>query len=102
MSRTKREALIEAQSYGMLSGVINTPEDLVNDPVFRGRGVFEEIEHPVAGAFEYPGRPLVMGETPRQQPRRAPMLGEHNAEVLTELLGLTADDLPLLKGVGAI
>ena len=73
--------LIEAQSHGLLSGVINTPEDILTDPVFRERGVWEEIEHPVAGTFEYPGRPLVMGETPRATPRRAPLLGEHTAEV---------------------
>ena len=102
MARTKRDALIEAQSYGLLSGVINTPEDILTDPVFRERGVWEAIEHPVAGTFEYPGRPLVMGETPRAHPRRAPLLGEHTAEVLTDLLGVEAADLPLLKGVGAI
>jgi formyl-CoA transferase/CoA:oxalate CoA-transferase len=102
MARTKREALIEAQSHGLLSGVINTPADLLDDPTFRARGVWEEIDHPVAGRFEYPGRPLIMYETPRQHPERAPLLGEHTVEVLTELLELSAEELPLLKGVGAI
>ena len=54
MARTKREALVEAQSHGLLSGVINTPGDVLTDPVFRGRGVWEEIEHPVAGTSSTP------------------------------------------------
>ena len=102
MARTKREALVEAQGLGLLSGVINTPADLLADPAFRERGAWEEIDHPVAGRFEYPGRPLLMAETPRARARRAPLLGEHTAEVLTGLLGVDAGDLPLLRGAGAI
>lgn len=102
MARTRQEALAEAQSNGILSGAVNTPEDLVTDQSYRERGMWDEIKHPVAGTFDYPGRPLIMSETPRAEPRRAPLLGEHNAQVLTELLDVPAAELPLLRGVGAI
>lgn len=97
----KREAVAEAQRRGLLAGVVNTPEDLVSDPHYRERGVWEAIEHPVAGTFEYPGRPFIMSETPRPFARRAPMLGEHNAEVLGEL-GVAASELPQLYADGVI
>ena len=85
MARTKLQALQEAQRHGLLSGVINTPADVLADAHFRDRGVWEEIDHPVAGSFEYPGRPLLMSETPRKHACRAPLLGEHSSEVLAEL-----------------
>ena len=102
ITKTKREALAEAQSFGLLSGAVNTPADLVSDPHYRDRGVWEAVEHPVAGTFDYPGRMLVMSETPKEPSRPAPQLGEHNLEVLTELLDIPADQLPVLRGTGAI
>ncbi len=101
MQHGKREAVAEAQRRGLLAGVVNTPEDLVSDPHYRARGVWETIEHPLAGTFEYPGRPFIMSETPRPPARRAPMLGEHNAEVLGEL-GVDASDFPQLYADGVI
>jgi len=101
MQRTKREAVAEAQRYGLLAGIVNTPDDLVTDEHYRERGVWELIEHPVAGAFEYPGRPLLLSETPRLPARRAPLLGEHTHEVLAAL-GVAETDRPALRAVGAI
>jgi CoA:oxalate CoA-transferase len=95
----KREVVAEAQSRGLLAGVINTPEDLVSDPHYRERGVWESIAHPVAGEFEYPGRPFIMSDTPRQPAQRAPLLGEHTGEVLAEL-GVT--DLDALRASGVV
>ena len=99
---SKHEIVAEAQKRRLLSGTINTTEDLIKDAHYRERGVWEEIEHPEAGSFEYPGRPFVMSETPRAYARRAPLLGEHNVEVLTELLGVPAGELPQLRALGVI
>jgi len=96
LSRGKREIVAEAQTYGLLAGVVNTPEDLVTDPHYRERGGWDLIEHPVAGAFEYPGRPFIMSDTPRATPTRAPLLGEHNNAVLAEL-GLEPDEIATLR-----
>lgn len=101
MQRTKREAVAEAQEYGILSGMVNTPGDLVTDPHYRERGVWEEIAHPVAGTFEYPGRPLILSETPRRPARHAPLLGEHNAEILAEL-DVPAERQARLRAQGAL
>ncbi len=101
MQRTKRDAVAEAQSYGLLAGIINTTDDLITDPHYRDRGVWETVEHPVAGTFEYPGRTLLLSDTPRPPAHRAPLFGEHTAEVLAEL-GVPRERLVTLRGVGAI
>jgi crotonobetainyl-CoA:carnitine CoA-transferase CaiB-like acyl-CoA transferase len=102
MAKTAREAVTEAQSFGLYAGVVNTPEKLVTDPHYRERGVWERIDHPAIGEAEYPGRPFILSETPRPPARRAPLLGEHTAEVLTELLEVPRERLPRLRALGAI
>jgi crotonobetainyl-CoA:carnitine CoA-transferase CaiB-like acyl-CoA transferase len=63
---------------------LNTAEDLLNDPVFRDRGFWVEVEHAVMGKVTMPGRPFIMSETPWELRRPAPLLGEHTEEVLRE------------------
>ena len=43
-----------------------------------------------------------MAETPIRRPRRAPMLGEHNAEIYEALLGLSSGDVDSLRASGVI
>jgi len=82
---TMREALAIAQENRVLGGAVYTVADALADPNFRAQGAFERIEHPEAGALDYPARPFIMSETPRPVARRAPLLDEHRAEVLAEL-----------------
>ena len=90
LERSRAEAWAAAQEHRVLSGPINTMADLDADPSFNGRGVFAEGEHPAAGALRYPGRPFLMGASPWRLRHTAPLLGEHSAEVLSEL-GYDAD-----------
>ena len=100
MRSTKMEVIARAQELGMLCGAIMTTEDLVNDPHYRGRGAWDTIDHPFTGPVEYPGRPFIMSASPRPQPRRAPLLGEHNVEVYVEQLGLDRNELAALRAQG--
>ena len=101
MERTMRQVVALAQQHHILSAPIYTTEDLLRDPHFQERGVWEEIDHPYTGPAVYPGRPFIMGATPRPPARRAPLLGEHTAEVLGEL-GYRREDLALLREHGVI
>jgi formyl-CoA transferase len=100
IQRDKRTAVAETQELGLLGGAILTTEDLITDDHYRGRGMWDTVEHPKAGTFEYPGRPFILSETPREAARRAPLLGEHNAEAYGAL-GLTGD-LDRLRTAGVI
>ena len=102
MQHTKLEIVAAAQSRGILAGAINTPADLVADPHYRSRGVWEEVDHPEVGSAEYPGRPFRMSATPRPPARPAPRLGEHNYDVLIAQCGVDRGDLPALRAAGVI
>jgi crotonobetainyl-CoA:carnitine CoA-transferase CaiB-like acyl-CoA transferase len=81
MRTPKVEAIARAQELGILGGAVLTPEDLLKDAHYRGRGAWDTIDHPETGPIEYPGRPMILSASPRPEPRRAPLLGEHNADL---------------------
>jgi crotonobetainyl-CoA:carnitine CoA-transferase CaiB-like acyl-CoA transferase len=101
MQRTKAEAWAIAQESRVLSAPLNTMAELAGDPEFNRRGAFAEIEHPVAGTLKYPARPFVMNESPWSIRRPAPLLGEHNGEVLSRL-GYNRGDVVRLRQQGVI
>jgi crotonobetainyl-CoA:carnitine CoA-transferase CaiB-like acyl-CoA transferase len=89
----KQEAVAKAQAAGLLAGAVNTVADVMRDPHFQARQVWETIEHPCTGPLQYPGRPFVLGNSPWRLPQRAPLLDEHAAEVDTAW-----SDLPPRQG----
>ena len=101
LERTKTEAWHAAQEAGVLSAPLNTMEDLANDQHFNERGAFAQIDHPAAGRLKYPGRPFIMSETPWEVRRPAPLLGQHNREILQEL-GYSPEDPVRLRAQGVI
>jgi crotonobetainyl-CoA:carnitine CoA-transferase CaiB-like acyl-CoA transferase len=71
-------------------------------PPFQSRHFFEEVKHPVIGNSRYSTLPIRFGRGPeRWHTRHAPLLGEHNRELLGEL-GLTDDDITTLEAEGII
>ena len=67
------------------------------------RGFFETVEHPIIGAtigYAYPAH-LTAGPAVRNR-SHAPLLGEHNTEVLREVLGLSVEEIAELEEVGVI
>ena len=58
---------------------------------------------PVVGEHRFPGWPMrLSGSTQSWYRSPAPLLGQHNDEVLTQLLGLGTDDLAELRKAGVI
>ena len=101
MQHTMREALAIAQSHRILGGSVHTIEDVLRDETFRERGLWEVIDHPATGPTEYPGRPFIMSDSPRPPARRAPLLGEHTIEVLTDL-GYSQTEVAYMRSAGSI
>lgn len=92
-----------AQDLGFQWGVIYSPEEALEDPHFRERGMAVEVEHPeLEASFNYPGAPYKFGASPWRIMRRAPLLGEDNNAVYIEELGLTSEDLAALAEAGVV
>jgi 2-methylfumaryl-CoA isomerase len=64
--------------------------------------MFADVEHPGVGRYLMPGSPLDFDAVPRLAVRRAPLLGEHTDEVLTEVLGMSERELGKLHDRGVV
>lgn len=80
------EAFIGFQQRGIACGVVWSPDEVMTDPHFVERGFPITVHHEQIGRdVDYPGAPIRFAASPMTVRRRAPMLGEHTAEVLSEL-----------------
>ena len=74
-----------SEQFRMLFGIVQTPEDLANCPQLAARDYYQEIDHPVIGKIRVPFRLFNLSTGGATCRRPAPLLGQHNAEVLAEL-----------------
>jgi crotonobetainyl-CoA:carnitine CoA-transferase CaiB-like acyl-CoA transferase len=88
------------QSAGVAAGPVQSCADLHRDPGLAARNAFAWVEHPEMGRTPYETWAFRMGGD--TAPRRAPLLGEHTEEVLTEVLGMTAEDIARLAAAGVL
>lgn len=98
--RNMEEIFHRAQEWRLPFAMVMGVDQLPDDPQFRAREFFVEVDHPVAGRLTYPGTPFKMSESPWKA-GRAPLLGEHNQEIYCNLLGYTKQDLVQLREIGA-
>ena len=101
--RDKLELFHAAHRHrGLIYGVVQSPEDVLNSPQYRARDYFAEISHPSTGPVIYPGPPLTMSRTPWRVRSPAPTLGQHNREILCEGLGYSSRELEPPRASGVI
>jgi crotonobetainyl-CoA:carnitine CoA-transferase CaiB-like acyl-CoA transferase len=75
--------------------------DLFASPQLKDRRFFQETEHPVAGTLTYPGPQFRTSEV-EWLAGRAPLLGEHNADVYCDEMGMSREDLLRLRAAGVL
>ena len=64
--------------------VVNTLDDLIDDPHLVESGFWQEAEHPTEGRVRMSSPPMNFGRTPASIRAMAPRLGEHSQEILRE------------------
>ncbi len=101
MSRTKAELFEIARANNLLIAPIATIEELRENPQFTARQYWQAVPHPSGINLTYPGPFARFSRTPITFRRRAPMVGEHNHEVLGEL-GLNSGEIAALERKGII
>ena len=88
------------ENLGVPCGPIHTVDQVYQDPQVRARDMTFEMQHPTAGPIPLVASPIRMSETPVAYRHAPPMLGQHTREVLSEVLGMTEDNLNDLKQQG--
>ena len=87
------EAMALLQAAGVAAGAVMRGPELLADPHLEARGGFLVQDRPGLGEKHYPNQPYRFLNAPTPPNIRAPLLGEHLSEILTERAGLSDDDI---------
>jgi len=86
-----------AEGGDFIVGIVNSVDQLPDDPQVRANGYVTNFQHPAFGPTRVVGVPVRLSETPGHIRLPAPEFGQHTEEVLTELLGYSWDDVARFK-----
>jgi crotonobetainyl-CoA:carnitine CoA-transferase CaiB-like acyl-CoA transferase len=100
-ARTAEEWVDELLAKGIPAGPIYNYEQALGSDHAAYRGTVMEIDHPVEGRIRSIGFPVKLSETKQTVRRHPPLLGEHTAEVLSEL-GFDSAAVERLRKDGAL
>ena len=96
------QAMHILQAHGVPAGPVLTAAEVIADPHLEARAFWDTVDHPEAGTYRQVSTPWKLSKHPRSGTRPAPGLGEHNHDVLGELLGLSAREIATLEAQGII
>jgi crotonobetainyl-CoA:carnitine CoA-transferase CaiB-like acyl-CoA transferase len=102
LTHTKNEILTQALARNISLCPLSSMSDLLEDEHLRARNFWTEIEHAELGvSLTYPREFVKSSEESFTTRFRAPLTGEHNREIYSEI-GLSGEHLVVLKEAGII
>ncbi|MFH1485568.1 MAG: CoA transferase, partial [Chloroflexota bacterium] len=87
--RSKFDAMATLQKVGVAAVPTYNGKDLFDDPHLKERNAFVTSDHPVMGPQILLAPPWRLSDTPATISRPSALLGEHNHQVLCDLLGMS-------------
>ena len=99
---TDNEALDALASARVPAGPVLTPSQIVAHPHFVERNMVRIVDDPLAGRLAIPGFPIKSTDPLPADDYQSAALGEHNADVLGGLLGMSDEQLAALEVSGVI
>ncbi|HEX2229151.1 MAG TPA: CoA transferase, partial [Candidatus Binatia bacterium] len=90
------------QSAGVPCGVVQTGEDLCNDPQLKARGFVVAVDNPRLGRVVLPNFPLQFKNSQLTRRWEFPVLGRDTEAVLRDVVGYNPDTIAALKEDGAL
>jgi formyl-CoA transferase len=100
-TKTKFEVMDICNQHDIPVGPILSMKEIAEEPSLRATGTVVEVDHPTRGKYLTVGNPVKMSDSITEV-RRSPLLGEHTEEILTEVLGYSAEECAAIKSSGAI
>jgi crotonobetainyl-CoA:carnitine CoA-transferase CaiB-like acyl-CoA transferase len=100
--RTKAEAITRFHACGVPLGPVQSAEDITKCEHLEKRKAFAYINDPVAGQKKLMGSAFKLSGLPDLSPTPPPRLGEHNREILQNILGYSEEKVEELGEKGII
>jgi crotonobetainyl-CoA:carnitine CoA-transferase CaiB-like acyl-CoA transferase len=83
--RDRGACVTQLIAAGVPAAIVVDPRSLRDHPQLAARGFLEEVEHPIVGRQATMSAPFRYASVDHWLERAAPVLGQHNAEILAEL-----------------
>jgi len=99
---TRDEAVKYFEEVGLPIAPIYYASEATSDPHVIARDMFVELEHPTLGKIKVVNFPVKLSETPGEVVSVAPLLGQHNKEILMKYLDYTEEEVDQLTKAGVI
>lgn len=99
---TRDEAVNFFVELGLPVAPILYSSEATKDPHVIARDMIKEVQHPKLGKIRVMNFPLKLSENPAEVLSPAPLLGQHNKEILVKYLGYTEDQVTQLLKEGVI
>jgi crotonobetainyl-CoA:carnitine CoA-transferase CaiB-like acyl-CoA transferase len=100
--RPPYEVMRLLQEAGVPAGVAQRSSDLLNDPQLAHRGFHHYMEHPEMGNIPYSGHEFRIRGYDSGPRFPAPCLGQHNEQVMREILRMTDEEMVEVLAAGAV
>ena len=100
--RSTREWVALLEAAGVPNGPINDIAQVFEEPQVKARGIRVELDHAVAGKLSTVASPMRFSATPVEYRIAPPTLGEHTAEILRGVLGMSEAEIERLRGDGVV
>jgi formyl-CoA transferase len=94
--RTNREWIERFDAANVPCGPINNYRQVFENPQVQYRGLKVGMPHPLAGSIPGVASPMRFSETPVEYLMPPPLLGQHTREVLSDVLGMSSEELDRL------
>ena len=85
------------QDHGVAAAPVFSAEERLFHPHFMERGLYSDVDHPALGAEPIFNLMWGLSKTPSAVRRHAPLMGEHNQDVLIGTLGLSEEEIAELE-----
>lgn len=90
------------QGVEVPAGAVLSVAQLLEDKHLKARGFVVDIDHPESGVRQTVGLPWKIGGIPAADYQRSPLIGEGNDYVFKDLLGLSDEEIEMLRKKDAI
>lgn len=100
-TKTKFEAMMILNEFDIPCGPILSMKEIAEDMSLRATGTIVEVPHPTRGNYLTVGNPIKLSDSPTDV-TRSPLLGEHTAEILRDVLQFDAQTVARLEASGAL
>ncbi len=101
-ARTRQEVHAILDQHDVPNAAVQDLAEIWSDPQLEARGLFLEYDYPSLGRIKTIGSPLHLSASPVEVRHVPPAAGQHNEEVLRDVLGYDDDRIGALVELGAL